>query len=49
MFNTDQICFDCKDKEQKHPEYEHACKVEAEHVRRGDYNFSGVGLPADLR
>lgn len=49
MFNTQTICFDCKDVEQKHPDYERACRIEAEHVARGDYNFRGVGLPADLR
>jgi hypothetical protein len=49
MFNMEQICFECKDKEQKHPDYERAAKVEADHVRQGDYNFRGVGLPADLR
>ncbi len=49
MFNTQQICFECKQKEKAHPDYEKARKAEGEAVRAGDYNFPGIGLPPDLR
>lgn len=43
MFNTDCICMDCKEKEQQRADYRKA--VEADHVeiRKGNYNFEGVG------
>jgi len=43
-FNTQIICMDCEDKETKRPDYEAARKAEEDAVRRGDYNFPGVGL-----
>ena len=49
MFNVEQICFDCKDKEMAHPQYDEARRVELEAVQNGDYNFPGIGLPSDLR
>lgn len=48
MFNTQEICMDCKDKEEQHPGYEAAREAESRAVRRGDYNFHGVGKPDDL-
>jgi hypothetical protein len=48
MFNTDSICFDCRDIEKQHPLYEEARRIESEAVMRGDYNFPGIGLPPDL-
>lgn len=48
IFCTDMICLDCKDKEVKHPLYKQAREAEAEAVRRGDYNFPGIGKPSDL-
>lgn len=48
-FNTDEICFECRDTERAHPMFEEARRIEAEHVRAGDYNFQGIGLPKDLR
>ena len=48
-FNTEIICGDCKDAETEHPAYAAADRAEVEAVRRGDNNFPGVGLPADLR
>ena len=49
IFNTDQICQACEAEEKAHPDYERARKIEAEAVRRGDYNFPGAGLPSELR
>lgn len=44
----DTCCFDCIDIEQKHPQYEEACRAEFEQVKSGNYNFSGIGLPQDF-
>lgn len=50
MFNTEQICLDpCAKAERAHPDYEQARRTEMEAVKSGDYNFPGIGLPADLR
>jgi hypothetical protein len=48
IFNTDQICQACEAEEKAHPDYEHAHEMEADAIRRGDYNFPGVGLPPEL-
>ncbi len=48
IFNTQIICMDCEDKERNHPMYEKAKEVEAEAVKKGNYKFRGIGLPADL-
>ena len=47
-FNTDWICLDCDKKERAHPDYKRASEEELAAVRRGDYNFVGIGKPADL-
>ena len=43
MFNEDCICMDCKDKETKDRNYEKARDREIEEVRKGNYNFKGIG------
>lgn len=48
MFNTQTICTDCKTAEQAHERYAEAVEAESEAVRAGNYNFPGIGLPADL-
>ena len=48
MFNTQEICMDCATKEKAHSEYENARKREAEEVRKGNYNYEGIGKPVDL-
>ena len=48
IFNTDMLCPECLAKEENHPMYKHAKEVEFMHVKMGDYNFEGVGKPADL-
>ena len=47
-FNTESICMPCCLKERQHPDYERACQAERAAVMRGDYNFPGIGKPADL-
>ena len=47
-FNTQLICMECLDKEQKHPKYKEAAEAEEAAVRAGNRNFAGIGKPADL-
>lgn len=49
MFNTDECCMECIEKEQKHPDYQKARDVEHAEVVKGNYNFPGIGLPNDLK
>lgn len=48
-FNMEIICLECDELERAHPQFEEARRVECEHVKQGDYNFAGVGLPPDLK
>jgi len=48
QFNTEVICLDCKNKEEKHPDYKMALQAEIDAIRKGDYNFTGIGKPSDL-
>jgi len=47
-FNKDIICMPCKEEEKMHPEYKKASDAELDAVKRGDYNFDGIGLPDDI-
>ena len=47
-FNTEMCCMFCIDNEQGHKLYEYARKQEFLAVKRGDYNFPGIGLPQDI-
>lgn len=44
MYNTEEICIDCKALEEMRPDYKGAVEIERAAVRRGDYNFPGIGL-----
>ena len=44
MFNTQHICMECKDEERKHPRYKEACDRDLEEIKKGNYNFEGIGL-----
>ena len=44
MFNTQMICLDCKDKEEKRDDYKKANEADINAIKNGDYNFKGVGL-----
>lgn len=48
MFNLDKICLDCQEKERSHPKFEEAQEKEGEEVRKGNFNFPGIGKPPDL-
>lgn len=43
MFNTDCICMDCAEKERKEEEYNKAREADHEEIRKGNYNFKGIG------
>jgi hypothetical protein len=43
MFNTQTICMECKDAEEKDPLYKEARAADEAAIRRGDFNFRGVG------
>lgn len=43
MFNEDCICMSCKDKERQDPRYKKARDAEAAAVKKGNYNFKGIG------
>jgi hypothetical protein len=48
-FTDEDICSDCQQDERHAPNYAAARAAEAAAVRRGDYNFRGIGLaPEDV-
>ena len=47
-FNTDTLCMACKEKERAHPDFERAREAEIAEVQKGNYNYPGIGKPADL-
>ena len=48
MFNTDECCVECINKEKEHPDYERALEEERRQCMMGNYNFQGIGKPSDL-
>lgn len=44
MFNEDIICMECKDKERKRDDYDKAVKADIDEIKKGNYNFKGIGL-----
>lgn len=48
VFNTDLICLECQAKERLHPKYDEARTAENNEVRKGNYNYEGIGKPSDL-
>ena len=43
MFNTDVICIPCKEAERKHPDYKKAVEADIAEIRKGNFNFEGIG------
>ena len=43
MYNTDCLCMECKRKETERAD-KTACAADAEAIKRGDYNYKGIGL-----
>ena len=48
MFNTQRICIPCARTEERHPKYEDARLADLQEIRKGNYNFPGIGKPEDL-
>ena len=44
MYNKDVLCMDCKDKEKQREDYRKAVEADHAEIRRGNYNFPGIGL-----
>jgi len=49
IFNQQLVCVPCVLKERAHPRFLEAAEAEAAAVRRGEFNFPGIGLPPDLQ
>lgn len=43
-FNTDCLCMECAKKEKERPDYKKAIEAEIKEIRKGNYNFKGIGL-----
>lgn len=48
-FNTDTLCMGCDARESRHPRYRAAVEADEQAIKRGDFNFPGIGLPDDLK
>ena len=47
-FNEDEICMECDEREQEHPDFKKAKDAERKALVGGNPNFPGIGKPADL-
>ena len=47
MFNEDVICMSCKEKERQNPNYSKAHAADIEQIKKGNYNYSGIGYLPD--
>ena len=43
MYNEDVLCLKCKDAETRREDYEDAVKADHEEIRKGNFNFKGIG------
>ena len=48
MFNTQQVCIDCIEREQNHPKYSEAREAVIKEEEKGNYEYQGIGCPSDL-
>jgi hypothetical protein len=44
MYNHDVLCMDCKVKETQREDYRQAVEADYAEIKRGNYNFPGIGL-----
>ena len=44
MYNEDCICMECTRKEQERSDYRQAVEADHAEIRKGNYNFKGIGL-----
>ena len=43
MFNDDCICMECAKKERQKDNYKQAVEADHAEIRKGNYNFKGIG------
>lgn len=43
MYSVTLICSLCSDKERERPDYDEAAKTESNEVKKGNFNYEGVG------
>lgn len=48
-FNTDKLCDACMKEERAHPDFKAAQDADVAAIKKGYYNFPGIGLPDDLK
>ncbi len=44
MYNEQVICMECKGKERKREDYNKAVQADVDEIKKGNYNFKGIGL-----
>ena len=44
MYNQECICIRCKEKERQRGDYSMAVEADHDQIRKGNYNFVGIGL-----
>lgn len=44
MFNEQVICMSCKENEKKRDDYKKAVDADIAEIKKGNYNFKGIGL-----
>ena len=45
MYNEDCLCMECIEKERKRSDYKAAVEADHAEIRKGNYNFKGIGCP----
>ena len=43
MYNDNVICLECQEKEAQRSDYQDAVQADRDAIKRGDYNFPGIG------
>ncbi|HIL98560.1 MAG TPA: gamma-glutamylcyclotransferase [Pseudomonadales bacterium] len=43
MYSTALVCLQCKDKETRRPDYKDAVAADEAEIRKGNFNFEGIG------
>ena len=46
MYNDDVLCPECQEKEAQRSDYQDAVQADRDAIKRGDYNFPGIGWKA---
>lgn len=49
FFDTSTICLSCESREERHPRHRAAVEADEQAIKRGDFNYPGIGLPSDMK